>query len=324
MSLNNPQPFIERVGGYSIAGKVFVLGEYAVLGGGPAVIAAIGPRFRAKVDARAPDPFGTTASFERFHPMSPVARLLDWAGDLRAPRLELDFEDPFEGSGGFGGSTAEFALAYRALAGFERWDGGWERAWRLYRELTIGAARTGRPPSGADLVAQWEGGVVLFEDGLGSPRAESLWKCFDWESFLVFSAAGQEGRKVATHEHLAALEDQEAFAALMAALRIPLAQGIVAIRENDPVRLGEALGDYAEALRAAGLEIAATTEDRRALSALPGVLGVKGAGALQADALVVLLQPECPHRESVIEEAKARNLALVSDGIRYEPGVSCH
>src|SRR4051812_47804624 len=99
----------------SSPGKVFILGEYAVLEGRPAVIASVGPRFRMKLDregARGPAP----------HPQSPVSRLMDWAGRAGIPGIQdledlsLDFEDPFDGAGGFGSSTAQFALAYRVLS----------------------------------------------------------------------------------------------------------------------------------------------------------------------------------------------------------------
>ncbi|MCM2322581.1 MAG: hypothetical protein NDJ90_04910 [Oligoflexia bacterium] len=311
---------------YSVPGKIFILGEYAVLAGLPAVVAAVGPRFQAKVTASAPDPFPAPARQPSWmHPRSPVAQLLDWASDLRAPRLEMEFEDPFGAAGGFGGSTAQFALAYRALAELEKWDASWQKAWKLYRELTRGTTKQGLPPSGADLVAQWEGGVVLFEgDEEPAPTARNLWKLFDWQDVLVFSATGQQGRKVATHEHLATLGDAARLRQLGEALRAPLMKGIQAIRENHHVGLGSAMNEYAEALSSAGLEIPPAREDREALSRLPGVLGVKGAGALQADALLVLLEPGSPHRQWVIEEALGRDLALLRDGLACEPGVSCH
>ena len=87
------------------------------------------------------------------------------------------------------------------------------------------------------------------------------------------------------------------------------------------------MNDYGDTLRNAGLEIPETTEDRKAIMKLAGVLGVKGTGAMQADGLVVLLDPaiidpHLPHQYDIIRFAKKRNLALVcSDISTPEPGI---
>lgn len=58
MSRNNPQRCSEVAGtkaardnisAYTIPGKVFLLGEYAVLFGSPAIVAAVEPRFEMLV-----------------------------------------------------------------------------------------------------------------------------------------------------------------------------------------------------------------------------------------------------------------------------------
>ena len=87
------------------------------------------------------------------------------------------------------------------------------------------------------------------------------------------------------------------------------------------------MNEYGDALRGAGLEIPETTEDRHAIGKLAGVLGVKGTGAMQADGLVVLLDPSVvdphlPHKSDIIRFAKKRNLVLVcSDISSPEPGI---
>src|SRR4051794_11791453 len=91
---------------YSIAGKVFILGEYAVLGGLPALVGTVSPRFKMFLSQ--------TQDF--IHPDSPLGRLQSWAKKMGLPDLGFRFEDPFEGRGGFGASTAQFAMAYLAYA----------------------------------------------------------------------------------------------------------------------------------------------------------------------------------------------------------------
>jgi mevalonate kinase len=287
----------ETAHSYSCAGKVFLLGEYAALSGLPSLVAAVGPRFGLRVG-------GTSA----FASESPVGRLLAWAGE---PALSFSFEDPHDGAGGFGASTAEFALAYLALAETRGWDDSrrrWDACWSLYRELT------GMRPSGADLVAQWRGGVTLF-DGR-ERRASDLFPLFDWSGTLVFSAAHQPGRKLATHEHLATLPSFDP-----ASLEPLVAAGVRAVGEGAVESFGRALTAYAEALSSEGLETPAARADRLALSGLPGVLGCKGAGAGLNDAIVVQLVPRSPARAAVVAAAEARGLHLVADGLSPELGV---
>ena len=258
----------------SVPAKAFILGEYAVLGGLPAVVATFGPRFGLRF--RESEKTG-----ELFDPRSPAGLLAARANPPLAT-ARYQFEDPFEGTGGFGASTAQFALLYMALAheeggvSAERGELEWYAAWELYREITSGQPL---PPSGADLIAQWRGGVCAFDPrgeyfqatfkGIGgNPACADLWEAFDWTGILVFSASAQEGRKVNTHEHLArlaqlgvtpqAFSDAPEMRGLLAGLREPLFRGLDAIRGNDAAGLGRAMEAYAGELARLGLEARAT------------------------------------------------------------------
>jgi mevalonate kinase len=294
----------------SVPGKIFLLGEYAVLGDRTALIAAVGPRFRM-VCSRAEQ------AVSACHPSSPAGRLVFWAREQGIAPFDFRFEDPHLGAGGFGASTAQFALTYFHAARACGLDDSALGARALSREL-MGTERL--CPSGADLVAQWHGGVTAFDPACG--RVMDHFGDFDWRQLLIFSATGQEGRKVATHEHLDRLacrsltlaQDQELLDALEEIVLDALAH------PHDLARLGSAFVRYAETLNEAGLEIAATEADRLALTRLPGVLGAKGAGALQADALLVLLDPHAA-REPVIAAAQSRGLRLAADGIGEQPGI---
>lgn len=304
---------------YSIAGKVFLLGEYAVLASLPAVIATVAPRFKMKVGGATP---------LSVHPESPLGRLNTWVQQMKYPLLSFQFEDPLKGAGGLGASTAQFAMAYLAYArrrGEEKVR--WKEVWKLYRELN---ASDPLPPSGADLVAQWQGGVVFFDGS--DEHCMDLWPLFDWSNLLVFSATGLEGRKVPTHQHLELLSRigfPHHNPALVKSLEECLIRGISAIRENDGVNLGIEMDRYAEILRGAELEVKATYEDRKVLRNMPGVLGVKGAGALQSDAVLVLMESagsqdsRRKQRAELIEVAEQRGLRLVADGLSGQMGITC-
>ena len=301
----------------SVPGKVFLLGEYAVLAGQAALVASVGPRFR--MTARDSVEALPEAGFV-FHPQSPVARLLDWADREGGARPDLRFSDPFQGAGGFGASTAQFALAYRSLANERGWPTDWASVWKLYREL-VRNGTDAFSPSGADLVAQWQGGVSLFHE----MQVTDLWKNCDWSSLLVFSATGLAGRKVATHDHLGSLNPAEfpqVAKTWLSKIEEPLQKGIAAARSGDLPELGRAMERYADGLRDCGLEVPAAAEDRAAIRAIPGVLGVKGAGALQSDAVLVLIDPSRPGvREKVTALATRRGLKPVCDGLTYQTGI---
>ena len=108
---------------FSSPGKVFLLGEYAVLDGSEAILAAIGPRFELlEVD---------DSDSETFAGESPMGLLCRFARRLGANEFSWKFSDPHAGAGGFGASTAQFILAYRSLAR----QVGWDLSWRSCLDL---------------------------------------------------------------------------------------------------------------------------------------------------------------------------------------------
>ncbi|OFZ78651.1 MAG: hypothetical protein A2583_07030 [Bdellovibrionales bacterium RIFOXYD1_FULL_53_11] len=294
-------------------GKTFLLGEYAVLTGLPAVVATLGPRFGIVPSA------GTATG--GFTPGSPAGRLLEAAFASGPPPVpDYLFEDPYVGAGGFGASTAQFALLYHALAADRDWDRRWQMVWKKYRTLTSGSS--GIAPSGADLAAQLLGGVTLFQNkGNESPAARDLWPLFDFSCALVFSATGIDGRKTATHGHLGAIK-RSGIEELSGRLEIPLVDGITAIEAGDAGRLGKALTAYAGVLADAGFEHPGARDDRLFFMSQPDVLGAKGSGALLSDSIVVVIKPRSSRRAGLAAAAASRGLRLVADGITLESGIT--
>jgi mevalonate kinase len=301
---------------YSCPGKVFLLGEYAALHAAPSVVATVGPRFELMELASDGKPSSKTFA-QGWAPASPVGRLLRWAEQRLVPMQDYQFKDPHEGAGGFGASTAQFALTYLAIQQSGGRAQNWAEIWGLYRELH---ADKKLPPSGADLVAQWQGGVTLFEPS--ERRCEDIFLSLDWSKFLVFSAASQPGRKVATHTHL---EELDLSKIPFETLYDIIEGSLEAIHEHSIIRFASSMSAYASVLSAVGFEDPRAKADREALSSMAGVLAVKGAGAMLADAVVVVMDPQAraSQRADVASAAGARGLSLISDGITHQSGVLC-
>jgi len=300
-----PPPFTspER---FSCAGKTFLLGEYAVLAGAPAWVATVGPRFELQT--------GTGTSLKKlFHPESPAGKFIT---NSALGGLTGEFHDPWAGQGGLGASTAQFILIFRAALGPNR---SWKEVFNAYRKVT---EHESLPPSGADLVAQWAGGIVRFTPS--SLLLEQLHGSgkLDWNRFLFFSATGQPSRKVPTHLHLAKLQSfPVTHSQLINELRTVLKEAEIAFEAGDHPVFGSLLTRYGDLLAESELEIPATAEDRAVLGPLPGVIGIKGTGALQADGILLMIDPAKADRARIIAEARARNLVLISDGLQNHEGL---
>ncbi len=197
----------------------------------------------------------------------------------------------------------------------------------MYRSLQLKTSSQNTLPSGADLIIQSLGGVrevtLPISDDQSDQESLShkikildLSPQLDWDSVLVFSASHLSGRKVATHSHLDSLSTSIDFSSLLPVLEE--ARG--ALQSSDFESFSLALTHYAESLRALGLESEAAHQDRKELLKVPGVLGVKGAGALLSDAVLVAISRDAD-RELIVLKAKQRGLRLLEKSIIGERGL---
>ncbi|MBU6375226.1 MAG: hypothetical protein KGQ59_04470 [Bdellovibrionales bacterium] len=289
-----------------MGGKVFLIGEYAVLCGAPALVAATAPRFQLSKK-----PF-SQALETFFHPESP-------AGVFCKRRQVLNpwyFFDPAFGAGGFGASSAQFIMAAVSAGVREPLE-----LWREYRAAC--RADRGPLPSGADVVAQICGGVVEFKFGFNSESQPQIIQRDDGLlriPIIVIQASAQEGRKTTTHTHLGQISRQM-LESLSSDLDSIIQRALTAFSEGNPARFAACLPEYAEVLSRYDLEIAQTRLDREALSVLPGVLGVKGTGALQSDALIAVVDPARFDPEQFKRAVAERGLRIWSERLCAEPGI---
>lgn len=287
---------------FSAPSKVFVLGEYAVLSGRPALLAAMGPRFELSSE-----PFAGSTRVG-FHPASAAARL--------APASQWSWLDPYEGAGGFGASSAQALLVMAVQGDWKSTPSAKEAAsfrphWERFKTLSPGS-------SGADFVVQALGGVLEWspEDFSATDRSSSLSRI----RIRVLQASHQLGRKTATHHHLEELGPSR-LEQIARELEPTLRSGLAAFASGDARAFAGAIGDYADRLAALDLEDGTTRLDRHALSAISGVLGSKGTGALQSDALVVVVDPATLDEERFAGEVARLGLMDRGELPQAEPGV---
>lgn len=251
-----------------VPSKTFLVGEYAVLRGGPALIAATKPffRFTAKTSS--------TEQTSAFHPESAAGRwfhqsevlLRDWS---------IDRHDPHAGGGGFGASGAEF-IFYHLLCTYQQSKSAADDprdVWQDFKACdTTGA-------SGADIVAQTVGGITFFQSEPFEAAAND-WP-FDETDFFIL----RTGHKLATHTHLAAMNAKADFTKLERAN----GRAVEGFFTGNVEAFAAGLSDFQTELRDLGLQAEHTREQLDVIRGCAGVLAAKGCGAMGADTLFVLV-----------------------------------
>lgn len=279
-----------------IPSKLMVLGEYLALSTGQALVWTFPPYFELVEENRG-------QSKNPFHQDSPAGQL--WKKyDATEALPPFTFHDPFEAHGGFGASTAQFALLYRWKQIREGVKCDPWQAWLKYQEF-FNSFR----PSGVDLIAQMGEGLQAIDI---HSRSLELFPKLENAYWLVFSASHSEGRKTNTHEHLKEIFQigfPDAFSALLAALGDIYAKALSHLKAENEKEFGMAMNLYANTLSQVGFEAKTAKDDRMAFQSLPQVLGVKGCGAMLSDCILVLAGSK---PEEVIELGRSRGLRHIN------------
>ncbi|MCB0367825.1 MAG: hypothetical protein KDD68_20645 [Bdellovibrionales bacterium] len=277
----------------SAPGKTFLLGEYAVLGGSPALLVSTGPRFSVELE------LGQSGSCEGIHPNSPAGRWVRQQ-NLLFQNASVRFVDPHGGKGGLGGSSAQFLGVYTwsilAETPMTEWPSALnpQKLWQAFRSVAWDGQ--GLPPSGADVMAQFMGGITQFQSqpfNLQSPR----WPFADL-SFSLF----RTNKKVATHHHLGSMQGTH-----FGELKPDLDRALAAFHHGNAQVFIASLQSYGRQLMDMGLvddEVIPLVEKLRVV---PEVQAVKGCGALGADILLALHHPA--DKGAVVSAAEKLGLA---------------
>lgn len=271
----------------SVGSKVFLMGEYLALDGGPALLASLEPRFQMKVTKQNTLPAAAVSELANVSPLSPAG--IFYQNNYKAlSQYQFEFQDPYAGKGGWGASSAQYAMLAAFYYGQStiqteaQWNLDLHQVDQEYLKITR-ENTAGLPPSGMDVLAQLRGGLVFIDRNKG--RLDNLIWPFNDISFLMFAT----GVKIATHTHLQNLYNSDFGELPFEALRDSAEKFMMAFQKVQSKPLLTAFSEFREVLKRNHLEAESTTQWIEKLKPIHGVLSVKGCGALGADVILLLI-----------------------------------
>ena len=286
----------------SCPAKTFVLGEYGVLDGGPAILINSAPRFACRISENS-----KSSSVFDFPEKSPVGQ---WFKENQETfrNVSLEWLDPYKGKGGLGFSSAQFNILY--AYSFLRKYGSLDQVkplalWKTYCSLEF----EGQPPSGADILSQWIGGVCLFEqDPL---TVQSITSSLPELDCVMIHT----GVRIKTHEHLKQLKLPK-LSELTSLARV----GVEAMEQGREEDFIQIVNEYGEVLNRMGLTLPHVQKTVRELKSLPETQAAKGCGALSAEVIILFYKKE--DAESL--KNKISRMDIVSDSLQITYGIEAH
>ncbi len=265
----------------SIPSKTFLLGEYITLVGGPALVLNTEPRFQLQVDYQTPS---KKVIVHGISTTSPAGKFIaHHAKQFKG--YTLTFIDPHQTQGGFGASSAQFALVSMLVKFLLKMptmkklrnDFIHEDILPSYQQFAWNGV--GIKPSGADVVTQLQGQLAYYH------RAKNKIESFVWPFAQYDFCLLRTGHKVATHLHL----KQLSAATNRQWSKIALA-GLQSLKQKNTRGFAQAIRAYAQAMQQQNLVTPQTQNLLRLIAARDEVLAAKGCGALGADVIFVMLE----------------------------------
>jgi hypothetical protein len=156
-----------------------------------------------------------------------------------------------------------------------------------------------RPPSGADLCAQYsekEGLTLYKKEPL---ETESLEWPFDEVSILVYKTSS----KVKTHKHLEEIQDLD-----FSVLRDESLKLVRSLREENLEMFMAAIESFALEQKSLGLLAEESQSAVKIINQMEGVLSSRGCGAMGADVITVFVKKE--RQDYVVDQIEKAELGL--------------
>ncbi|MDR1982734.1 MAG: hypothetical protein LBQ08_02980 [Holosporaceae bacterium] len=253
----------------SAGSKTFLVGEYAVLFGGSAIILVTSPSFKLKTKKGKTNLVGIKEN-------SPAHRFY---ASHDFSNLSIEFYDPHGECGGLGASSAQFAMLYKLYLKLTRQKFDENLFISEYRRNSW--SNVGIPPSGADCIAQYFDHHIIFDAKLNSAK-KLVWN-FPGLDFAVFKT----DRKVNTHLHLQELGSIDVKKLQDMSLNVEKS-----FRHSDGELLIRSVQDFFSLLQEKNLVIDQTIKTVDELLKIEGVKAAKGCGALCADTILVIFEKQ--------------------------------
>lgn len=280
----------------SCPAKTFIMGEYAALEGGSAIVLNTAPRFACRIQkSNKPQKIDMPEN-------SPAGQWI-----RKNPQdfgsLDIHWINPYKNKGGLGLSSAQFNILY--AYSFILRQGNIDHIkpqeiWRSYRSLKY----EGFLPSGADVICQWVGGVGVFEQDPLS--VETLTSSLpDLQCFVL-----RTGEYFETYKYLKNLKLKD-----VSDLKKISKEGVQAMKQRDEEAFIQAINDYRKALTAQNYVTKKTQEILDRFTKIKSIKACKGCGAMGAETLLVFYKKE--DEEEVRKEVSFLECVADASGLTY-------
>jgi len=249
---------------WAIPAKTFLLGEYAAVAEGSAILLTTTPYFELSLNS--------SANLTNIHPQSPAG--LWWLKQQISQGLS--WYDPYKTCGGLGASSGQFLAVYLASCTIKQVSPSFKHLLTAYYHCAWNGQ--GLRPSGYDVIAQSQVGCVYIN------KQEKALHSFAWPfqdlSFLLIHT----GNKLATHHHL----QQATLPAQISHLSALVEKAKHAFATGDSNDLVSSINQYHEKLTELNLVTDHSLKLIKQFKTSAGVLAVKGCGALGADVILII------------------------------------
>lgn len=249
-----------------IPAKTFLLGEYAAIEGKPAILLNTNPCFEIQ-QCNQPGLLG-------IHPNSPIAR---WWVDKNFVDFGFQWVDPYQGLGGLGASSAQFAGIFAAWHQLQSVE--YSLSTLLNDYFYYAWNQQGLRPSGYDVIAQTLRECVYID------KSQACYTPLTWPFKDLAFVLLHTGQKLATHEHLQAATLPGQIDELVSIVQ----KGKRALEHAHSPWMIEAVNEYHHALCKQNKIAEHSLMHLELLSRHPDVLAAKGCGAMGADVLLLLV-----------------------------------
>ncbi|MBC6416045.1 MAG: hypothetical protein GDA46_06635 [Bdellovibrionales bacterium] len=285
----------------SCPAKTFIVGEYAVLDGGSAIVLNTSPRFVFRIKKQ------SKAKFIDFHENSPAGQWIRKnPQDFQSVQIESVKNSLFQGGLGFSSAQFNTVYAYSFILRQGHIDHiKPQDVWKSYRNLCF----EGFKPSGADITTQWIGGVGIFEQ---DPfHVESLTFYFPELECLVLST----GESFPTYDYLKNFQTSD-----VSQLKEISEWTVNAMKKKDKDQFISGINNYRKALIKKNYVTEKSKDILRRLEKIKALQAFKSCGAMGAETLVIFYNKQ---DDEEVREAVSF-LKIIADTSQLTYGVEFH